>query len=308
MEKDKIYDLLILGAGPAGLTAAIYGGRYNLKTLVIARSIGGMANDAGELENWPGYFGSGLELMLKFKKQAEEFGAEFLQTEIKDVKKEENGFVIYADDKEIRGKTLIVTLGTKHRKLDVPGEKEFLGKGVSYCATCDGSFFRNKTVSVIGGSDSAAKAAIYLSKICKMVYVIYRGKEMRCEPIYLSKIYETKNIEIFHFSKPLEILGKKKVEEIKFLQETPGEKSAVKTLSLDGVFIEIGTVPANEVVKNLGLEMVEDYIKTDKEMQTNIDGVFAAGDVTNNKFKQVVTAAAEGAIAAKSAHEWLIGE
>jgi thioredoxin reductase (NADPH) len=300
------YDLLILGAGPAGLTAAIYAARYNLKTLVVAKSMGGTANLAGDIENWPGYLGPGMGLMMKFREQAEKFGASFLEKEVKDVQKDENGFVLHLEGYEIHGKALIVALGTEHRQLSVPGEKELLGKGVSYCATCDGNFFRGKTVAVVGGANSAAKAAIYLSKICKKVYIIYRRQEMRCEPISLSKICSTENIEIFYYSQPTEIVGEKRVEKLNFVQVWPEKEPAPHSINIDGVFIEIGATPVNQIVKNIGLGMDKDYIVTDKEMRTNVEGVFAAGDVTDNRLKQVVTASAEGAIAVKSAHEWLM--
>jgi thioredoxin reductase (NADPH) len=305
--KIEHYDLLILGAGPAGLTAAIYAERYNLKTLVVGKSIGGTANLAGEIENWPSYFGSGTGLMVKFREQAEKFGTKFLESEVKDVAKDRNGFVLNLEGYEIHGKTLIIALGTEHCQLDIPGEKEFLGKGVSYCATCDGNFFRDKTVAVIGGADSAAKAAIYLSKICKKVYIIYRRHEMRCEPISLSKICNTGNIEIHYYSQPVEIIGNEKVKELKIIQEWPDKELVTRSILVDGIFVEIGATPVNKVVKNLGLKMEKDYIVTDKKMMTNIEGVFASGDVTDNFLKQVVTAAAEGAIAAKSAHEFLMG-
>lgn len=305
-EKIEHYDLLILGAGPAGLAAAIYAGRYNMKTLVVAKSFGGTANLAGEIENWPGYFGSGLELMNKFREQAKKFGANFLESEVKDVLKDDNGFVLHFKDYEIHGKTLIVALGTEHIQLNIPGEKEFLGKGVSYCATCDGNFFRDKIVAVIGGADSAAKAAIYLSKICKRVHIIYRRHEMRCEPVSLSKICGTENIEIHYYSQPIEIKGEGKVETLEIIQEWPDKEPMPVSISLDGVFIEIGATPVNKVVKNLGLKMEKDYIVTNKKMETNVQGVFAAGDVTNNFLKQVVTASAEGATAVKSAHEYLM--
>ncbi|MFA5060725.1 MAG: FAD-dependent oxidoreductase [Candidatus Pacearchaeota archaeon] len=305
-EKIEHYDLLILGAGPAGLTAAIYAGRYNLKTIVVAKSFGGTANLAGEIENWPGYFGPGLELMNKFKEQAKKFGATFLEGEVKDVLKDDNGFVLHLEGHEIHGKSLIIALGTEHIQLNVPGEKEFLGKGVSYCATCDGNFFRDKDVAVIGGADSAAKAAIYLSKICKKVHIIYRRHEMRCEPISLSKICNTKNIEIHYYSQPTEIKGENKVETMEIIQEWPDKEPTLVSISVDGVFIEIGATPVNKVVEKLGLKMEKDYIITNKKMETNIEGVFACGDVTDNFLKQVVTASAEGAIAVKSAHEWLM--
>jgi thioredoxin reductase (NADPH) len=301
-----VYDLIVLGGGPAGLTAAIYAGRYHMKTLVVAKSIGGTANLAGEMENWPGYLGPGMELMNKFKEQAKKFGAEFMEDEVKNVEKDGDSFVLNLHDKKIKGKTLIVALGTEHRQLNIPGEKEFLGKGVSYCATCDGNFFKGKEVAVIGGADSAAKAALYLSDICKKVHVVYRKHEMRCEPISLSKICGKNNIEIHYYSNPTEVLGNKVVEKLNIMTEEPGKKAIKNTLSVNGVFIEAGATPAIEVIKNLKLKVDKDYIITDKDTKTNVAGVFAAGDVTNNSLKQVVTAAGEGAIAAKMAHEFLM--
>ena len=300
---EEVYDLLILGGGPAGLTAAIYAGRYNMKTLVVANRFGGTANLAGEVENWPGYIGPGIDLMRTVKEQAKRFGAEFLETDVKTALKEGDEFVLnYDDDKKVKGKSLLVALGTENRQLNIPGEKEFLGKGVSYCATCDGNFFKDKVVAVIGGADSAAKAALYLADICKKVYIVYRKNEMRCEPISLSKISENDKIEILYHSNPVEILGDKVVDGLKILQEKNGEK----TLDVDGVFIEVGATPAIDVVKDLGLKMENGYIVTGKDTKTNIDGVFAAGDVTNTPMRQMISAAGEGAIAAKMAHEFLM--
>lgn len=304
--KIQHYDLLIIGGGPAGLTAAIYAARYNMKVAVIAKSFGGTANLAGEIENWPGFSGSGIELAKKFKEQAESFGAKFLEAEVTHVKKDLNGFVLELTDKEIHGKTLIISLGTEHRKLNIEGEEEFLGKGVSYCATCDGNFFRKKTVAVIGGADSAAKAALYLSELANKVYIIYRKEQIRCEPVSFEKIKERENIDIRYFSNPIKIIGDKKVKQIEIETKTPHDKAEKIILDVDGVFIEIGAVPAKDIINDLKIEMSEDgYIVTDKAMKTSVQGVFAAGDITNNFLKQVVTASAEGAIAAKSAYDFL---
>lgn len=308
------YDLIILGGGPAGLTAAIYAGRYNIKTLVIAKSFGGTANLAGEIENWPGFMGSGIELMGNFKEQAKKFGANFLEADIEKVGVSDSRgfgvsgklFTLNVDKKIIYGKSLVIALGTENRKLNIPGEKEFLGKGVSYCATCDGNFFRGKNVAVVGGADSAAKAALYLSDICKKVHIIYRKHEMRCEPISLSKICKKGNIEIHYFSNPIEILGKNVVKGLKIKTDEPEKDSVESVIDVDGVFIEVGAIPAKEIVKSLDLEIEKDYIVTDKNAKTNVEGVFAAGDVTNNSLKQVVNAAGEGAVAAKGVHEYLM--
>lgn len=302
--EEKIYDVLILGGGPGGLTAAIYTGRYNLSTLVVASNFGGTANLAGEVENWPGMIGSGREIMGAVKDQAEKFGAEFLEAEVDKAFKDGDEFVLKYGDKEVRGKSLIVCLGTEHRQLDIPGEKEFLGKGVSYCATCDGNFFRGKNVVVVGGADSAAKAALYLSDICERVTVVYRKHEMRCEPISLSEICEKDNVDIKYFSRPLEVLGDSVVKGLKILTEDNDEKLEWE-LETDGVFIEAGAVPASEVLKELELEMDNGYVVVGKDMKTSVEGVFAAGDVTNSAMRQMVTAAGEGAVAAKGVSEFV---
>jgi len=302
---EDVYDVVILGAGPAGMTAGIYSARYNHKTLVVGQVMGGTVNSAGEIENWPGHQGSGIELMANIKKQAEGFGVEFLEESVKTVKKEEGLFTLHIEDKVIKGKSLIIALGTENRQLNIPGEKEFLGKGVSYCATCDGNFFKGKTVAVVGGANSAAKAAIYLSDICEKVYVVYRKHEMRCEPVSLAKICKTPHVEIIYHSNPTEIIGDKVVKGLKIKTEEPEKDAVERTLDLDGVFIEVGATPANEVVAELGLKLDKNYIVTGKDTKTNVEGVFAAGDVTNGPMKQAVTAAGEGAIAAKTAHEFL---
>jgi thioredoxin reductase (NADPH) len=298
---EELYDVLILGGGPAGLTAAIYTGRYNLKTLVVAEKFGGAINLAGEVENWPGRIASGREIMDDIKDQAEKFGAEFLEASFDGVKKEGDLFVLNYEGGSVKGKSLIVALGTEHRQLNIPGEKEFLGKGVSYCATCDGNFFKGKKVVVVGGANSAAKAALYLADICEKVTIVYRKDEIRCEPISLEKIKRTKNIEIIYQANPIEVIGEGVVKELKIDQD-----GVEKTLDVSGVFIEVGATPAVEVLKELDLKMEKNYIVTGKDCKTNVEGVFAAGDVTNSAMRQMVTAAAEGSVAAKGAHEFLM--
>ena len=249
--------------------------------------------------------------MGKFKKQAEQFGARFLESEIDFVKKDENGFVVEIEQgdeqKVIHGKALIIALGTENRKLDLKGEKEFLGKGVSYCVTCDGMFFKDKTVAVIGGADSAAKAALYMSELAKKVYVIYRKNEMRCEPISLKKIEKKPNIKIHYQSIITKIKGKNKVggieiEKFNKLSDVKGEKIKIP---LEGIFIEIGATPVGEVIRDLKIKTNGGHIITNKEMKTSSNGIFAAGDNTNNKLKQIVTAAGEGALGAKSVYDYL---
>jgi len=309
------YDLMILGAGVAGMTAAIYGVRYNLKTVVIGQSVGGTGNLAGHVENWPGFIGTGSELMSKIYEQAKNAGVHFIDGEISSINKKGKEFSVEVGGKTIQSKAIILALGMQHRKLDIKGEKEFLGKGVSYCATCDGMFFKNKTVMVVGGSDSAAKAALYLSEIAKKVYISYRKAEMRCEPISLKKLHGKENVEISYFTNPVEILGDKKVTGIVLKQEDGGKSThdgvspdGQKNLKIDvdGIFVEIGAAPVIEVVKPLGVQLNENgFIIIDRNAKTNVEGVFAAGDNTDTSFKQMIVAAGEGAMAAKSAQDFL---
>ncbi len=306
--RNSSYDVLILGGGPAGLTAAIYTGRYNIKTLIVAASFGGTANLAGEVENWPGFIGSGQELMTNIKTQAEKFGAEFLEASFEKVEKDGDVFVLHYGDNIAKAKSLIVCLGTEHRQLNIPGEKEFLGKGVSYCATCDGNFFKGKEVAVIGGANSAAKAALYLADICDKVTVVYRGNEMRCEPVSLVAIKNNKKINVIYNAVPIEVLGENVVSRLKILKSEVEGKESEEVLNVSGIFIEAGAVPATEVLKDLGLTMDSGYIVTGKDCKTSVDGVFAAGDVSDSKLRQMITAAGEGAVAAKGVHEFLMGK
>ena len=301
---NKCFDVAILGAGPAGLTAAIYAGRYHLNSIVISKIMGGTAIQAGKVENWPGFVGSGINLMKKFKKSAEEFGANFLEAEIKKIEKTKGGFIIKTEKKDIFAKTVIIALGTENRKLDIEGEKEFLGRGVSYCATCDGFFFKNKKVAVVGGADSCAKTALYLSNFAKEVYIVYRKEKLRCEPVSFKKIKKRKNIQIIYNSILRSIKGKESVGQIE-IETVLKNKTKKNFLNVDGIFIEIGSTPITEILSGLNLQRERDYVITDKNCKTNVEGVFAAGDITNNKLKQIVTAAGEGAIAAKSLYDYV---
>jgi thioredoxin reductase (NADPH) len=299
------YDVLVLGGGPAGLTAGLYAARYNLKTAVISKKIGGTATLAGTIENWPGFIGSGQKLMNNFKKQAEQFGARFLEAEIDNVEKDQNGFFVDIGEKEVHGKSLIIALGTENRKLDIPGEKEFLGKGVSYCATCDSHFCKGKTVAVVGGADSAAKMALQLADVAKKVYIVYRKDKMRSEPITLTEIEKNKKIVIHYNSLIKRISGKMSVEKIKIEKELKNKKVKKIDLNIGCLFVAIGATPVHEIVNKLKLKTKKDYLVTDKMTKTSVPGVFAAGDNTNNRLKQVVTAAGEGALAAKSAYDYI---
>jgi thioredoxin reductase (NADPH) len=297
----KQYDVLIIGAGPAGLTAGLYSARNGLKVGIISKDIGGTANSILRIENWPGYTGSGAELVKKFYEQVKKYEINFIIEEVDSIDKREKEFVVKTKKQEFGCKALIIATGTERKKLKIPGEVEFLGKGVSYCATCDSFFFKNKDVAVIGGSDCATTSALALSDIAKKVYLIYRGEKLKCENISEERINEKKNVEIFYNSFPLEILGKEKVEEIRIMSENKN-----RNLKIDGIFIEIGSTPLAEFAKNINLKMGEEkFIHVDENMKTSVEGVYAAGDVTNSKLKQVIISSAQGAIAAKSAYDWI---
>ncbi|MGY4884412.1 MAG: NAD(P)/FAD-dependent oxidoreductase [Nanobdellota archaeon] len=299
----KSYDILIIGGGPAGLTAGLYSARNGLKTGIISKDIGGTVNSILRIENWPGFTGSGPELIKKFYEHVEKYDIDFVLEEVSSIERDKSGkgFVVKTKKQELECKALIIATGTERKKLKIPGELEFLGKGVSYCATCDSFFFKNKIVAVVGGSDCATTSALTLSDIAKKVYLIYRGEKLRCENINEERLKEKKNVEVYYDSFPLEIIGKEKVQEMKIFS-----KGTKKNIKLDGIFIEVGSVPLAEFTTKINLKVNEEkYIEVDENMKTNIDGIYAAGDVTNTKLKQVVVAASQGAIAAKSAYEWL---
>lgn len=305
----KKYDVIIIGAGPAGLTAGLYSARNGLKTAIISKDIGGTVNSILRIENWPGYSGSGAELVKQFYEQVRKYEIDFVIDEVSSIEngKSDNSknkgkeFIVKTKKQELNGKALIIATGTERKKLQIPGEVEFLGKGVSYCATCDAFFFKNRDVAVIGGSDCATTSALALSDIAKKVYLIYRGEKLRCENINEERLNEKKNVEIFYNSFPLEILGKEKVESLKIMNDKKKEN-----IKLDGIFIEIGSTPLGEFTRNLNLKMDEEkFIHTDENMKTSVEGIYAAGDVTNSKLKQVIVASSQGAIAAKSAYDWL---
>ena len=285
-----MYDVIIIGGGPAGVAAAIYSQRYKLKTLLITKNTGGMVLDSHLIENYPGFTKiSGVELSKKFEEQIKQLNIEKIEAEIIDI--DNNLTLTDKNNNKYETKNIILALGTEKRKLNVQGEEKFLGKGVSYCYTCDAPFFKDKTVAIVGVSDSAAKAALLLADYAKKVYIIYRKENLRCEPHYLEKI-KNKNIEILNNTEIKEIKGTNFVESVTLTNSK---------LKLDGVFIEIGTIPATNLAKKLNIELDENnYIKVNNKQETNIKGVYAAGDITNQLLKQIITAAAQGAIAANS--------
>ncbi|MFZ5364766.1 MAG: thioredoxin-disulfide reductase [Patescibacteria group bacterium] len=308
MLNKNIYDVVIIGGGPAGLTAAIYAGRRELKALVLTKDIGGQASTTDEIENWPGEISIlGPELMKKFQKQAEKWGANIEFALVRQIKREKDIFTVATDEKEYHGRTVILAFGLSHRKLGVEGEKEYLGKGVSYCATCDGPLFKNKVVGVIGGGNSALDAAEYLAKITEKVYLFVRRDAFneKTEQVLIDAIDDLEKqgkIEVRWNSEVKKITGDKFLEKVEVLNNKTNETKAV---DLKGLFIEIGFMPQTEVVKGLVDLDEREQIIIDQGCQTSREGIFAAGDVTISPFKQLVTSAGEGAKAALSAYQYI---
>jgi len=288
------YDLIIIGAGPAGLSAAIYAARYRIKTLVIGKLPGGLAATAPDVCNYPGFVQlTGMELMMKMINQVKELEVEIKNENVLELKSE---FEVITEKNNYSCEKIIIATGSERKKLGIDREKELTGRGISYCATCDAGFYREKVAGVVGGSDAALTAAILLSKFAKKVYIFYRkDKFFRAEQVWVEKVESLENIEVVFNSEVTKLNGEEKLESI--------ELNSGKTVELDGLFVSVGSKPNIELVGPLGVEVDGLYIKTDKGQRTNVDGIYAAGDVTNNTFKQIVTACGEGAIAAHSAYE-----
>lgn len=300
-----IYDLIIIGLGPSGVTAGIYAYRYELKTLMLGKEFGGIANEAYKVENYPGFESiKGLDLMKKFKESVDYLKIPYELKDVEKIEKVDSIFNIFTGDKTYQAKTLIMATGTEVKRLNIPGEKELAGRGVSYCATCDGQFFRDKTVAVIGAGDAGATTCLMLSKIAKKIYWIYIEDIPIAMPFWLKKVEETGIVEKISQNTLLEIKGDKKVEKIILSKNYKGEKE----IKVDGVFVQVGVSPIIDLVKDLGVEMdKQKHIIVDEAQMTNIEGLFAAGDVTDcsNRFKQIITACGEGAVATFGVYHYI---
>lgn len=295
-----IYDLIIIGAGPAGLSAAQYGARANLKTLVIENaSIGGQVLNINDFENYPGVFPGvkGNEFIATMTEQAKAFGAEFLTATVSSIDKIKNQFIVKTDKGEQTSLTLVIATGAAHRKLGIPGEKELSGMGVSYCATCDGPFFKNRKVVVVGGGDSACDEATYLATLASEVTMIHRKSSFRAQKAVADRVLNNPKINVKFNTILKEIKGKYKVEEL-ILENT--ETGEISTINADGVFIFVGMVPQTDLVEMLPKDE-GGYIKTNDKMETAIKGMYCVGDIRSKPFRQVVTATSDGATAAFSA-------
>ncbi len=301
---DLNYDLVIIGSGAAGLAAAIYTGRYRMKALVIGKEFGGETAKAGTIENYPGVASiDGFELMEAMKKQAKALKVEVIDGEALAVKREGHCFEVSVEDTTYRASALLFASGAERRRLGLPNEKELTGRGVHYCVTCDGPVYGGKTIAVVGGGDASVKGVNLAAEYVQKVYLLVRGKEVIAEPINAERMKALGDkVEILFETSVKEIIGTKKLEKLVLSKPYKGSTNLV----VDGVFVEIGAQPNVELARSLGVELDEfGYVKTDNLMRTNVDGVFAAGDITNHfgRFKQDITAAAQGAVAATSAYE-----
>ncbi len=298
------YDVCVVGGGPAGMTAALYLARYNMKVALIFSKLGGAMADAHAIENYPGFKRiSGMELAERMLEQVSLYSnVEVIMDEVVDARKEEDGFVLKTHDKEFRCKAVVLALGMQRRKLNVKNEEKFLGRGVSYCATCDGMFFKDKVVGVVGGGDAAFDAVLFLSNIAKKVYLIHRRQEFRAEEIKVEAARKLENVEFLLDSVVVELDGKDKLERVRIRNVKSNEE---RWIELDGLFIEIGSMPSAVLAQKLGVELDDKgFIKVNEDMSTNVEGVFAAGDITSASanVRQVATAVGEGAIAGVSAY------
>lgn len=301
-----MYDLIIVGAGPAGLAAAIYAARAELNFIVLEKEFmsGGQIINTYEVDNYPGlYHMGGFDLAMKLREHADALGASFVTGEVEKIEEiSGNKKVVCKDGTEYETKTVILSGGAKHRKLEVPGENTLAGSGVSYCATCDGAFFRGKEVAVVGGGDVAVEDALFLARICKKVYVIHRRDSFRAAKALVSRLVNTENVEIIYDSVVKEIQGNFKVESLVLTNKKTEEE---KTVSVDGVFIAVGMLPETSAYQGLVELDSTGYIVADETGVTSCPGIFAAGDIRTKELRQVVTAASDGANAVQSVERYL---
>lgn len=297
---EKTYDLIIIGSGPAGLSAAIYAQRAGLDTLVLEKEYisGGQVVNTAEVDNYPGLPGmNGYELGMKFRSHADALEAKFQIAEVKDIIIEETQKTVRTNEGDFYAKNIIISTGASHRKLGVPGERELAGMGVSYCATCDGAFFKGRTVAVVGGGDVAVGDALFLAKGCKKVYLIHRRDELRAAKSLQKKLMALSNVEIIWDTVVNEICGEDQVEALFIEKKKTGAK---KHLPVDGVFVAVGMKPNTNMVPDEIKKDEAGYIVADENCVTNVTGIFAAGDVRTKMLRQIITAAADGANAVES--------
>ena len=300
-----VYDVIIIGSGPAGVAAAIYGQRARLNTLVLEKQpmSGGQILNTYDVDNYPGLQGiGGFELGQKFREHADKLGASFEIADVRKVTTENGVHQLQLPDKVLEAKTVIFAMGAQYRKLGVPGEQELCGMGVSYCATCDGAFFRNRTVAVIGGGDVALEDALFLARSCEKVYLIHRRDEFRGAKVLQERVMESPNIEILYDTVVEKIQGTDQVESISLYNK---KKDLHREQVVAGIFIAVGIVPNSDCARDFATLDDNGYIVAGEDGITSREGAFAAGDVRTKKLRQVITAAADGANAITSVENYL---
>ncbi len=301
----KEYDLVVIGAGPGGMTAAMYGARANLKVAMIDRGVyGGQMNNTAEVENYPGFPSiMGPDLGEKMYKSATEQGVEFVYGDVQKIELDGQKRIVKIDPEDITAKAVIIATGSTNRKLGIPGEEEYSGRGVSYCAVCDGAFFKDENVAVVGGGDSAISEGLYLANLAKDVDVIHRRDQLRAERVLQTRAFKNPKMEFTWDSVPVEIVGdENKVTGVKVHNKKTDED---KVIDASGVFIYIGNVPNSEPFKELKITDDQGWIITNDQMETTVPGIYAVGDVRQKKLRQIVTAVGEGGIAGQNAFEYI---
>lgn len=300
-----MYDLIIIGSGPAGLSAAVYGKRAGFKTLVLEKypMSGGQVLNTYEVDNYLGMPGiSGFDMGMQFREHAEKLEAEFAEADVQELISQPGKKLVKTSAGDFEGRAVIIATGAAHRRLGVPGEAKLAGKGISYCATCDGAFFRNKTVAVIGGGDVAVEDAVFLARFCKKVYVVHRRDALRAAKSLQKQLFSLENVELVWNSVVVDILGEEQVERVQLHNKETGVE---ESLEVDGVFIAVGITPNSEIFKGIVECDQNGYLSAGEDCVTSEPGIFAVGDVRTKKLRQIVTAVADGANAVASAEEFL---
>ncbi|PFJ18014.1 thioredoxin-disulfide reductase [Bacillus cereus] len=305
VSEEKMYDVIIIGAGPAGMTAAVYTSRANLSTLMLERGIpGGQMANTEDVENYPGYESIlGPDLSNKMFEHAKKFGAEYAYGDVKEIIDGKEYKTIIAGKKEYKARAIIVASGAEYKKIGVPGEKELGGRGVSYCAVCDGAFFKEKELVVIGGGDSAVEEGVYLTRFASKVTIVHRRDTLRAQKILQDRAFQNEKVDFIwnHTIKEInEANGK--VGSVTLVDVNSGEETEFKT---DGVFVYIGMLPLSKPFVDLGITNENGYVETNERMETKVPGIFAAGDVREKMLRQIVTATGDGSIAAQSAQHYV---
>ncbi|WP_075619844.1 thioredoxin-disulfide reductase [Paenisporosarcina indica] len=305
MTEEKIYDVVIIGAGPAGMTAAVYTSRGNLSTLMIERGIpGGQMANTEEVENYPGFEHIlGPELSTKMFDHAKKFGAEYAYGDVQEITDGEAFKTIKAGGKEYKTRAIIITTGAEYKKMGIPGETELGGRGVSYCAVCDGAFFKNKELVVVGGGDSAVEEGVYLTRFASKVTIVHRREELRAQKILQERAFANEKIEFIWNHTVKEINAENGKVGSVTLSSTVDDTE--REFNADGVFIYIGMLPLTKPFANLGILNENGYVLTNEQMETKVPGIFAAGDVREKTLRQIVTATGDGSIAAQAAQHYI---